>query len=183
MFRNTSEFQIAFVIAHELSHSIDPQGIQSGPSDYALTYATPKAGQATGPAATIAFIQNQYPLPKTLACLRTKESVGASLHPLFGWKQGAFSYDQITETFADWMGAETLAAYAATELARLTPQQKRMGFANAMRGFSFAPRSGWEVHPNWDVRANRILMVNPEVRKQMGCVNPIPAPAVYCDAG
>lgn len=65
---STSEFTMAFVIAHELAHSIDPCGITTGPSDFSFAYR-----------ANISVVQahDQYPVGNILNCLRQKNSVAA----------------------------------------------------------------------------------------------------------
>src|SRR6185312_14211422 len=65
---NKSEFSIAFLIAHELSHSIDPCGATLGPSDFSFKYPRGGSEQQT---------EADYPIPGVIQCLRSNQSVGA----------------------------------------------------------------------------------------------------------
>ena len=93
--------------------------------------------------------------------------------------------DQVTESFADWMGTEVLPQYIAKNY-KLSPEQYREGYANADRVNCWAypdtsDNFNYEVHPAIGKRINKILLVNPAVRSQMGC--PVKHPEnVYCDS-
>jgi hypothetical protein len=93
--------------------------------------------------------------------------------------------DQITESFSDWMGAEILPQYIEKNY-KLTPEQYREGYANANRVNCWAypdtsDNFNYEVHPAIGKRINKILLVNPKIRSQMGCPTKHPD-NVYCDS-
>jgi hypothetical protein len=66
--QNKSEFLMAFVMAHELSHSIDPCCITQGPSDFSFRF--PEGG-------TRAEAEAAYPIQGVIACLRSDQSIKA----------------------------------------------------------------------------------------------------------
>ena len=68
MLQSSSEFQIAFIIAHEIGHSIDPCQLASGPSDLGFKYK---------PATSGATIESQHPFGNVTRCLRDPGSVSA----------------------------------------------------------------------------------------------------------
>ena len=207
LLQSTSEFQIGEVIAHELSHSLDPCNIASGPSDLGLKYSNPQ---------DIQKMENEYPIKNVLKCLRDKRSVGARNFDLEmqasigpgaenrcanygcssepskrngGARSGAppdsaanfCRNDQVGESFADWMAAEVLPTYMEDNY-KLTTDQYRNGYANVFRTGcqgSFGQVSS-DIHPALELRINKILLANPKIQSQMGC----PASnssVLYCD--
>jgi hypothetical protein len=62
LLQSSSEFQIAFVIGHELAHAIDPCNIGKGPEDYRFQYS--KTHDKTK-------LESEYPIPNLLSCLRS----------------------------------------------------------------------------------------------------------------
>jgi hypothetical protein len=100
------------------------------------------------------------------------------------------SNDQIGESFADWTAAEITPKYLKEKHPELTREQFRYGYTNIFRGMcsNVNPASpggmmGPDVHPDVRLRANRIILASPEIRKQMGCTDdPVPAPK-YCGSG
>lgn len=68
LLRSSSEFQIAYVIAHELAHSIDPCYISKGPEDYRFNYS--KTNDKSK-------MESEYPIPNLLGCLRGANSMNA----------------------------------------------------------------------------------------------------------
>lgn len=81
LMQSTSRFQIVHVIAHELSHSIDPCQIASDFEGSAVAYTNPTDQEDC---------EKEYPFSGVIPCLRNSESVGAkrrapaSADPLFG---------------------------------------------------------------------------------------------------
>lgn len=68
----------------------------------------------------------------------------------------------------------------------LTPQQYQLGYANARRLVCAVEKDKdantvRRVHPQMAERINRIIMVNPKIRSQMGCAQ-THANIAYCDA-
>ena len=195
-----SEFTIAWIIGHELAHSIDPCNINRAPANLGFSYSNEQDFKK---------MEREYPVPNVIDCLRGEDSVGArnsdvaarddehsaSSGPLFRFRaavvdnarNASFCHDdQIGESFSDWLGVEMLPKYMEQHH-KLTPDQFRTGYGNAMRLFckiegDAAAQStfGMDVHPDPEKRINRILLTNPDVRRQMGCP-PKHSKFKYCD--
>ncbi len=93
--------------------------------------------------------------------------------------------DQIGESFSDWVSAELLPQYIASNFPDLSTDQYRIGFSNAHRGecslrHPKRSRDSVRLHPPWEKRTDKILLVQPEVRKKMGCAEEPPDGSVYC---
>lgn len=121
--------------------------------------------------------------PVALANYKMAGSVGGAVTKM---KNPSFcDEDQIGESFSDWMAAEVLPEYISKNHS-LTPEQYQLGYANARRLLCKVEKDedknrGRAVHPQIDERINRIIMVNPKIRSQMGCA-PTHANIAYCDA-
>jgi len=90
--------------------------------------------------------------------------------------------DQIGESFSDWMAYEVLPKYIKQNH-KLTVEQYRYGYANSRRLICKIQEDGATntgVHPVVEDRINKLLLVNPEVRAQMGCP-PTHSKNLYCD--
>jgi hypothetical protein len=197
---STSEFSLAHTIAHELAHSIDPCSLSLGQQDSRIHYPLQ---------ATQGEVEKTYPLSGVLGCLRSGNSVRAQQkwanpgkHPETPFVTNVMSFpfcnrsDQVTESVADWFAAEVLPTYISRHFPKLTPTQLQDGYSNVWRddcsipkGFPSyeylnppAPSSYSDIdeeHPPLAVRVNRILLVNPEIRKQLGCTRPH-SKNIYC---
>jgi hypothetical protein len=205
---STSAFTISFIIAHELTHSIDPCGITIGPSDYAFQY---KGNLTRGQA------EKSFPIGQVISCLRNADSIGATSKGLSSSSTGSPSgsypsnyatynsnygvygnygstslnpsdqpftnfcdNDQITESFADWMAMEIVPDYIEKNYGNLSLTQKRLGYSNIYRTLCQADDRVYSgTHPTTELRANAIGLVHPKVRQQMGCKNP-PTQYKYC---
>ena len=102
--------------------------------------------------------------------------------------------DQINETVSDWWAAEVLTEYMADHHKDLKPRQFRNGYSNVFRGDCAGPPmlqntgghdhgayyGSFAVHPPMKSRINNLLLVNPRIRKQMGCQGKHQK-FVYCD--
>ncbi len=172
---NTSEFSIAMVIAHEISHSIDPCHIQMPESASPMVYRTENA--------TPEAIEDQHPVPGLLQCLRSRESIGAVARDTRN-RQPFCSSDQIGEAFSDWMGAEILEGYMEKNAKNLSPQQKVIGYSNVYRSLKGCDSSEehFDVHPGKKARIDRLIMANPGIREQIGFGEPSNG-LHYCKAG
>jgi hypothetical protein len=204
--QNDSEFQMAFIMAHELTHSIDPCGISIGPEDYRFKY-TPDASREKA--------ENEYPIPGVIKCLRSEKSIHAGFFkpnqmmasgygqvgpgggympdpsmmpptkptsklPLFCDK------DQIGESFSDWMAAEVTPEYIQKNFPKLSVDQYRNGYSNIWRGIcedevakTLNPNFGYDPHPDQVDRTNRLILAQPTIRKQMNCTKPLPS-VIHC---
>ncbi len=194
LLKNNSEFSIAMVIAHELSHSIDPCHIQkpiaSPPVKYSET-PDPK------------LLEGQYPIPGLLQCLRARESIGAvnrrehvnsksdsetsGKNVVVLHRQRApfcDHQDQIGEAFSDWMGAEVLGDFIEKNHSKLSPREKLVGYSNVFRSLKGCDSSeeDFDIHPSKKNRIDRLIMANPEVRSQIGCGEPANG-LHHCKAG
>ncbi|RZA08290.1 MAG: hypothetical protein EOP11_05275 [Proteobacteria bacterium] len=95
--------------------------------------------------------------------------------------------DQIGESLSDWIAGEILPAYVKQNHTNLSSAQRQVGFANVFRGMcqeggitgEGPPR--FDVHPETYLRANQLLLAQPEVRRQMGCPLDPPAGVTYCE--
>jgi hypothetical protein len=192
-----SDFQIAGIIAHELGHSIDPCGVTRGPSDFSLKYSSPKDQKKS---------DSEFPFTGVAECLRSSNSVHAkSLYhaPMNYGNQGKSGMgdtaepvedtdptpvlcksDQITESFADWTLSNVLPEYISKNHPELTENQYKIGYSNVFRSScdNTQPNMdyGQDVHPDLSARINRIILVQPKIRQQMGCPVTPPNPSVYC---
>lgn len=188
--QNKSEFQIAFTIAHELAHSIDPCGITLGPQDFAFKFDSQ---------IKIKEAQSQFPFP-VLDCLRSEKSSQAEyelkLKPFTVadstdkfdeiFESFCTITDQINEAFSDWMASEILPEYIQKNFPNLTQNQIRFGYSNVWRGgrgcdiFNEKSKS-FDVHPDQEIRVNNIILVQPKIRKQMGCPTELDN-RIYCSS-
>lgn len=181
-----SEFTVAHVIAHELSHSIDPCRIAAGdnpPIRYSNT--TNRDKQAA-----------ENPFGAIIQCLRDDASVGTMTKPAPPEAQSANGLwnipidglppekptynpngdfctgDQTSEAFCDWLAGEVLPAYIEKNH-QLTKDQLQIGYSNTQRFVCRARTAGYDLtftdHPHPADRIDRILLVNPKIRQQMGC--------------
>lgn len=200
--QNKSEFQIAFIIAHELTHSIDPCGVSMGPHDFTFRYP---------PGLNKKQAETVYPLADVIGCLRGAESVLAMDLNTFEEKKRQEvlrqmrvpqqpndpqddgppdptnrSYfcnrdDQITEALPDWMAAEILPDYMKANHSELTQEQFRKGYSNVWRGLcNDNSDEMFDEHPHIERRINNNLLVQPKIRQQMGCSEALPPDRVYC---
>lgn len=170
LLKNNSEFSIAMVVAHELSHSIDPCGIQSPKSMAPVKFGPVQDHYPKE-------FEDQFPINHLLSCLRSKESIGAvsllDSFPLFDYQKPFCGDDQIGESFSDWMGAEVLADYSEKHFSSLSPNQKLIGFSNVFRNLCIdGTPMGFDVHPDTKARIDRLIMANPKIREQIGCGDP-----------
>lgn len=173
---DSSEFNIARVIGHELAHSIDPCGLSYGPAGVALVYSTKQGPQK---------MDSEYPIQGLISCLRSEKSVQAvRIKDPKAKKNEPPDFcenDQITESIADWFGDEVMVDYISANHPNLSTEQWQDGVANAFRPTCRTPTSEVSEHPETVQRINTILLVNPKVRQKMGCLKPH-STSVYCDA-
>lgn len=181
-----SDYQLMYVMAHEIAHSIDPCRVadMTETSSFSYSSLTPDL--------------EEFPF-KVLWCLRSEKSVyafepstkvedrghnEADLQPwqlaLLGRSPEAKPFcdkrDQINESFSDWMAAEVLARFmeSRTETSR---KQHIDGVAGIFRsscnqvhqlGVSGFDR-GYSEHPSTIDRLTKITLAHPKVRELLGC--------------
>lgn len=200
LLRSNSEFQIAAIVAHEISHAIDPCYAAQGPAEVAIRYSKPKDPVQSA---------REFAFPGVISCLRSSKSVGAqrgdlealrareAFHcpgcaPPAADEQPAFCMqDQIGEAFSDWMAAEVLPEYLQTYHPKLTADQRTRGYANVFRlngcepdlGSAIVFGAAFDTHPPNRKRVDRVLIANPNVRQQLGCSDTLPAEPRYCVVG
>jgi len=95
--------------------------------------------------------------------------------------------DQISESFSDWIAAETLPRYIKKNY-NLSSEQYQTGYSNTKRvgcilrlDADAARRENTDEHPLAADRINKIYLSNPKIREQMGCAERENKKAVYCD--
>jgi len=196
---NFSDFKIARTIAHELAHSIDPCRIESAPEGMKISYTNKK---------DLAKMEDEYPIKGLIACLRSEKSIMATRQPqspknsesatsssekkTTDNKETAdkpYSFcdgDQITESVADWFGDEVLVEYISQNYPELTTEQWQNGASNVFRQVCTPPSASdvqtpYDHHPEVQARIDRLLLVNPSLRKKMGCTKSH-SKFIYCDA-
>lgn len=178
--RNTSLFSAAAVMGHEIAHSFDPCRIGlPAPMDEKFKFEeNMKADNFFYKGVERKDMEDRYPIPGLLKCLRSKESVAAknfargsdATEPYF-----CFS-DQITESVADWFGAEAMVRFAKKHYSSGLSQEQRLnamvsplrnfGCESSFTDFSFG---GEDVHPRVEDRLDKIFFANPGVREFAGC--------------
>jgi hypothetical protein len=160
-----TEYTLAFTLAHELSHSVDP-------CNYSLRVLEDRRSK-----------QVSYPLPDLIACLSDEKSLGLKVN-----NKGDASVPEdgddcimtrIGEATADTFAADVLADYMDQYAENLSPAQKIVAVENAGRIFCTdrnykaadrdLPRDPNKPHPTDDVRLNRILAQQPQLRAILGC--------------
>ena len=202
---NSSEFALASVMIHELAHSVDPCNIALGPSEAAFQYKEspkPEVPAIQTPVAVAQYFQNltaynlamesQNPYHNLIACLRSPNSVEAKVLKSPQGQDGAkknkaeempfCKNDQITEAVSDWYTFEILPQIMSHRRPNLTKEQLKYGYMNAWRGICNADEvrnPETDEHPSTRDRINKILLVQPQIRKDLGCQSR--PSAKYCD--
>ena len=80
--------------------------------------------------------------------------------------------DQITESFADWLGDEILPDYMEKNY-KLNTSQYQIGYSNVFRDACNSDTWGNDPHPSTKLRENALILANPKIRAQMGCKAPL----------
>lgn len=175
--QTSSEFTIASILGHEISHALGPCAIADGrPSTYQE------------------LVEN-HPLKSLISCITSPRSLGLKIltKPSPSKKPGGHVKDEefcparyVDEALSDWMMTEVLPMYVAKF--KLSKEQYRVGYSNAHRTVCTSSeaekKSDWgeeeSEHPLTSDRINRMLLAHPKVREQMGCKSKLVA-ADYCD--
>ncbi len=128
-----SDFHLIFVMVHELSHSIDPCGLQFATSGENINYDKKSIDRA----------ESQYPIRNLIKCLRTSDSVeakrdegkfAAMYRRVFGQDRKTFcNGDQIGESIADWFGASAVGSYMQKISPQISPDEALKGISNVWK--------------------------------------------------
>lgn len=195
LLESKNELSLVWLLAHELSHSIDPCEVdKKNKADY---YRIRRR--------SVSDAQSFYNVPNLLSCLRNKESIEANTDDHFfkieKRREELFSYpknqaivpprailcteqDQIGESVADWFAAEVVAKYIDTKLKNLTALERAEQLKMAIRPICLRKGEFEKVkkitHPFIADRIDRLLMVHPKIRNALGCHSSSLA-AGYCD--
>lgn len=181
LLNNTSEFSIADVIAHELTHSIDPCHIAKSSQNNPI-YSKPNDLKQS---------EQDYPIQGLISCLRSEASIQASRDSSPIEQRASENVfcenDQIGEAVSDWMASEVVPEYIEKYHAGLSAEQKQIGYANILRygaseDYEKHRSASFDRHSSIRDRINKIFAVNPLARKQMNCPETINT-AVHCPLG
>jgi hypothetical protein len=169
--RANSEFALITVIAHEISHSIDPCMLRlSNMQTYGSPYV-PNFHEA----------EARFPYANLTSCLRSRNSINAinravSVAPA---NSGPIAVDycdhsdQIGESTSDWFASEVLVEVMEQNYPNLTQEQWRNGIRNTYRAKCDQGHVGhnhdFDPHPPVEKRFNAIVLANSAVREKMGC--------------
>lgn len=161
---NSSVFAIIFDLAHEMSHSISPCGIDVE-YDGLDIFDYPDG-------ADLNALMSAYPLNKALRQLEARKvtKLRAGLPTEFGrMPMCNFGGSVMDEAVADFFAVEVLLEFVRAYENKISGTQFANGFANTFRfacGPDFTRVSG---HPSSEERLNRILLPHPEVQRLMRC--------------
>lgn len=148
-FTARSYFNMVFTMGHELSHSIDPCELKAAGIGWIPAYEHVGA----------CFLRIG-----TVARRKTRVECGAD--------------DQLSETFADWMGVQATAVALQSFATEFHGSQVVNAVINAVRDLcepdaAVGDELDLEYHPGPEVRIDRILGRNPQIREVLGC-SPLP---------
>lgn len=168
--QTNSEFALTTVIAHEMSHAIDP---------CILRYSNP---EIFGEFVTNDFYRSEteFPYSNLTSCLRSSSSIRAvnlevsQAPPNSGPVRTSFCHnDQIGEASSDWFASEVLVDVISQNYPNLTQDQWRNGMRNTFRLKCDQSQvdhvDGFEPHAPVEARFNAIILANQSVRKKIGC--------------
>lgn len=178
--QTNSEFALTTVIAHEMSHAIDP---------CVLRFSTP---DTFGNFITTDFYksESEFPYSNLTSCLRSANSIGAvnleasQAAPNSGPVHTSFCHnDQIGEATSDWFASEVLVDVIKQNHPNLTRDQWRNGMRNTFRLKCDQSQvdhvDGFEPHAPVEARFNAIILANSSVRERIGCAR-VPYNKVQC---
>jgi len=183
-----SLFDIYHTIAHELAHALSPNFLESYTDPNIFSFPDRSSLQA---------MEKAYPIPGMMDCVRDQRGYRARRGFLqqeeklpAGVSDPTFMYgnEQAGEAISDVIAGDLLPELIekdvkAGRLPKLTPDDWRAGFANAVRKLnpcSNRPTKIDSAHPSGRVRANQ-LATHSKVRELMGCSKDLPAGMIACD--
>lgn len=171
--RANSEFALITIIAHEISHSVDPCMLRySNMQTYGSPYV-PDFHEA----------EARFPYANLTSCLRSRNSIGAVNRAVSEAPPNSgpipVDYcdqsDQIGESTSDWFASEVLVEVMQQNYPNLTQEQWRNGVRNTYRAKCdqghVSHNEGFDPHPAVEKRFNAIVLANSAVREKMGCSN------------
>ena len=150
----TSWFNLLFTLSHEISHSIDPCELRSQ--------------------------KVQFPAyDRVTTCF-----IRTGLISMQGNRQECGDNDQLSETFADWMGVQLMGDAFQKYSTEFDAKQLRHAITNSVRDLCENDEAFFEddlsLHPSPKIRIDQIFGQNPKVREILGCAIPQPTPNAYC---
>lgn len=164
----TSAYALTNIIAHEMTHSVDPCRVVH-------------LGKQRAPQ-TVAEFDDKSPWSDLMRCLRRKDSVAAK--NVSSQLPPDCKMDQVSEGVADFVAAEVVGSLIRKKrLAGANTEEILKGVANIWRIACKAPTvdADMDTHATLKLRIERILALQPDVRKALSC-GPTPKDRVYCDA-
>jgi hypothetical protein len=169
--------RLAFIMGHEISHSIGPcvlgiklNGKSNVKYDPIIKLNTESDYNSL----------ESYPYANVLSCLRNPKSVNAGkinsdeviMTNLTKFQNQLCFFDQINESFSDWMSVEVFPKVMHKYLGKMSSEQIQVEMKNVLsqkcQGYRLLYKK-YEVHPDIKNRANNLFMASPEVRKITGC--------------
>ncbi len=178
--QTNSEFALTTVIAHEMSHAIDPCILRLSNPDTFGEFVTNDFYKS----------EAEFPYSKLTSCLRSSSSIRAvnleasQAAPNSGPVRTSFCHnDQIGEASSDWFASEVLVDVIRQNYPNLTQAQWRNGMRNTFRlkcdQSQVDQVDGFEPHAPVDARFNAIILANQSVRERIGCQK-VPYNKVQC---
>ena len=199
MFRAESLFSTIFIMAHEISHSIDPCVLMQNPPVFDRLTSCFAQPQSVGANIgcnrdNIGFQCDPRPLSGETPIGCGPGSTPDKCLPLESTRPAPNCYattqiqntPQDGEVFSDWMGAEVLGALASGQFApmrNLSREQHAIGLANAFPFCEFSgsvvqSREGNTYEHLLDRDRFNLLASQPSIRQNMGCESA--GPQMYC---
>lgn len=188
MFSGNSEFHIAYSIAHELAHSIDPCAIQAATSERKISFDRNDLAKA----------EAQYPISNLLRCLRSNETAAAKRDNSIKFKAQVMRDnqnqkarpvfclgDQIREAMAEWFASEVSSRYTYSVVKQLSTTDATNALLNTWRprcrnDSGVDETKAFSSHLPTRTVVNKVFLANPQVRQLLGCSNG-KSEIGYCD--
>lgn len=191
LLNNSSVFSIVYILAHEISHSIDPCNISLSTSNSRIDYK-----------GTYQFeMDNEFPIQNLISCLRSENSIQAMPNrakdqplnlPKYDYcnfnanETPGYQEDQIGESFSDWMAVNTLVEFMKDYESSGATINWKNGILNTFKPIcknqtTYFLKNHYEsAHPSTLNRINKLLLPHPFIQDKLGC-KPGVTKSIYCD--
>lgn len=173
-----TDTQIAFIIGHELAHSIDPCHAALPVGKRSALNHQPFIDYNSNSKSSYEARIAQYPFHNQLNCLRQPASSNSPV-PTTNVELNEMSNtqfydhlcdaDPINEVFCDWIGTQVATMILEKIHAAKSKSQIQSEYASVFTTKCKEQRRPTDTHPPVERRANGIIGSNPDVRKSMGC--------------